>query len=205
MEPSERTALEEEIGAALDAGDPERAITAAIRGYGPELLGFLCARQADEDRVHEAFSLLCEDLWKGIGGFQRRSSFRTWMYVVARGALSRCLRSDQRHGRRMMPLSRWGDAAEQVRSATMPFLRTSVQDRFTALRNALPEDDQELLILRVDRKLEWADLAQVLSGRDDLAGEELKRESARLRKRFQIVKDRLREAALRDGLLEPSE
>jgi hypothetical protein len=41
-----------------------------------------------------------------------------------------------------------------------------------------------------------------MSGRDDLEGDELKRESAKLRKRFQSVKERLREMAVNDGLLE---
>jgi RNA polymerase sigma-70 factor (ECF subfamily) len=43
-------------------------------------------------------------------------------------------------------------------------------------------------VLRVDRDLEWRDIARVL-GVEESA---IDRETARLRKRFQVVKERLR-------------
>ena len=69
------------------------------------------------------------------------------------------------------------------------------------LREELPAEDQALLILRVDKQLDWNELAQVLS-EDELAGDALRRESARLRKRFQMIKERLRKRAEEEGLLE---
>jgi RNA polymerase sigma-70 factor (ECF subfamily) len=67
----------------------------------------------------------------------------------------------------------------------------------------LPQEDQELLMLRVDRDLPWDALAEVLRGDDEipLTPDVRKREAARLRKRFQLIKDRLREMARREGLL----
>jgi RNA polymerase sigma-70 factor (ECF subfamily) len=73
------------------------------------------------------------------------------------------------------------------------------------LREALPPEEQALLMLRVDRELAWNDLAHVLA--DDAAapleGKALAREAARLRKRFQVVKEKLYDAARRDGLVTP--
>jgi RNA polymerase sigma-70 factor (ECF subfamily) len=201
MEPAERSALEESIQASLSAGDHASAVSAAIRGYGPEVLGFLYAQQRDEESANDAFSQTCEDLWKGVASFGQRSSFRTWMYAVARAALHRTRRTTGRREKRQASLSTWEEAAAQVRSATAMIKRTDVKDRFAELRESLPSEDQELLVLRVDRAMEWADLARVLSDRIDLDGEDLKRESARLRKRFQLVKDELRKAAEREGLL----
>jgi RNA polymerase sigma-70 factor (ECF subfamily) len=61
-----------------------------------------------------------------------------------------------------------------------------------------------LLVLRVDRNLEWNDLARVLAEGDDgtapLADADVTREAARLRKRFQLLKEKLREMAKREGL-----
>jgi RNA polymerase sigma-70 factor, ECF subfamily len=60
-------------------------------------------------------------------------------------------------------------------------------------------------VLRIDRGLSWSDLARVLhEGEEDAAldDEALAREAARLRKRFQLVKDKLREMAKKEGLLE---
>ncbi len=202
MDPAERSALEESIQARLLGGDPTGAVTAAIRGYGPEVLGFLYAQQRDDEGANEAFSQMCEDMWKGIDSFGQRSSFRTWMYAVARAALHRTRRTKGRREKRQASLSTWEEAAAQVRSATAMIKRTDVKDRFAQLRERLPEEDRELLVLRVDRSMEWTDLARVLSERVDLDGDDLKRESARLRKRFQLVKEELRRAAEQEGLIE---
>lgn len=201
MTAEQRSALSEQVEAAVAAKDLERAATLVVDGYGPEILSFLYALQRDEALVSDAFSQFCEDLWKGLERFEGRASLRTWLYTLARHALYRCRRSEQRRSRRESPLSTWADVQEKMRTSTMMYLRTSVKDRMTQLREALPPEDQELLILRVDRQLDWKALAQVLSD-GDLDEEALKREAARLRKRFQLVKDRLREAAEREGLLE---
>jgi len=61
-----------------------------------------------------------------------------------------------------------------------------------------------LLMLRVDRGLSWLELAEVMfSGEAALGDEERKTEAARLRKRFQHAKDRLRKLAQEAGLLDP--
>jgi RNA polymerase sigma-70 factor (ECF subfamily) len=59
-----------------------------------------------------------------------------------------------------------------------------------------------LLVLRVDRGLAWEDIALTFLDDPEAASEEdKKREAARLRKRFQIVKKRLGERAREVGLL----
>ena len=60
-----------------------------------------------------------------------------------------------------------------------------------------------LLSLRIDRKLAWNDLARILHDGQEgqLGAEELKRESARLRKQFQATKEKLTELAKRHGLI----
>src|SRR5689334_23110895 len=115
---SDGNPLESEIAAALAAGEHDKAVTAAIRGYGPEVLGFLHAQERDEVRANEAFSQLCEDMWKGIGAFAGRSSFRTWMYTVARAAMNRVRRTTGRRKKRIRAMETWEDAAEMVRSQT---------------------------------------------------------------------------------------
>jgi RNA polymerase sigma-70 factor (ECF subfamily) len=81
-------------------------------------------------------------------------------------------------------------------------LRTETKSKLVELRQRLPDDDQLLLILRIDRHLSWEELARVfLEEREDASAEALKRESARLRKRFQLVKERLRALAVEHGLV----
>jgi RNA polymerase sigma-70 factor (ECF subfamily) len=58
-----------------------------------------------------------------------------------------------------------------------------------------------LLILRVDKDLEWREIAAALAD-EDLAADELQREATRLRKRFRVVAERLRELARERGILD---
>jgi RNA polymerase sigma-70 factor (ECF subfamily) len=92
----------------------------------------------------------------------------------------------------------------RVRTQTLTFLRTQTKKRIAELRDELPEDDRVLLILRVDRGLAWVELARVLLGERIDGGHDdatVKREAVRLRKRFQLVKERLTQLAEKEGLL----
>ena len=83
-----------------------------------------------------------------------------------------------------------------MRTATLAALRTETKDRMVKLRERLPPDDQALLILRVNRRLEWKEIAQVMGRAGEAAGDEtIAKEARRLRKRYQLVKDRLRRMA----------
>jgi hypothetical protein len=70
------------------------------------------------------------------------------------------------------------------------------------LREQLPVDEQTLLILRVNRQLRWEEIAQVMLFDSVVEPAELKVGAARLRKRFQIAKEKLRRMALEAGILE---
>lgn len=179
------------------AGSFEDVLTLAFEAYGAEVYGFLVSRLRDADTAHDAFGQTCEDLCRSITTFEWRCSLRTWIYKLARSAASRQLRGQKVD----VPLSEISDLAEQARSRTREYLRTEVKDRFAALREELSAEDQTLLILRVDRGLDWLEIAEVLSD-GDLSADERGRASARLRQRFKTVKDRLRSRAVEVGLLE---
>jgi RNA polymerase sigma-70 factor (ECF subfamily) len=186
---------EEQIGEALDRADFPTAATRTLEAYGAEIFSLLAAlhRGAEAD-ADDAFSLFCENLWKGLPGFARRSSVRTWAYTVARHASSR-VRDKQRATREVhVSGEAFANLAEAVRTGTWTKIRRETANRLRELREQLAPDDQMLLILRVERDLDWKDLAQVLA--DEALGEaELVRESARLRKRFQWIKEKLRSLA----------
>ncbi|HEX7480846.1 MAG TPA: hypothetical protein VF331_23795 [Polyangiales bacterium] len=64
---------------------------------------------------------------------------------------------------------------------------------------------QLLLDSRLSRRFSWKDIARICLGvSDDDGSAELDREAARLRKRFQLMRDRLREMAAAQGLLSGS-
>ena len=121
--------------------------------------------------------------------FRWTSSFRTWAYAIARN-----LARDSHRRRKRAKEVALDEAPEiaqhaiAVRTTTMMYMRTETKKRFDELRAALDEDDRTLLVLRVDRRMPWRDIARVMA--ED--GDDLDRLSASLRKRFERVKERLR-------------
>jgi RNA polymerase sigma-70 factor (ECF subfamily) len=196
MDTESRTRLEEEIRAQCDAGQHGVAATAAIKGYGPEILGYLVATARTETDAADAFSMFCEDVWRGLPRFRFASSLRTWAYTLARHALYRLVRDPERRRAKVSPSEapELAQLAENVRTSTLMHLRTEIKDKVAALREQLDEEDRTILILRVDRKLAWQDIARVLADEDITDADATKR-SAALRKRFERIKERLRKLA----------
>lgn len=177
-----------EIEDLIRSGQLEPAATLALERYGSEVYGYLVGVVgADADDV---FSQLAEDLWRGLPNFHLECSVRTWMYLLARHAVARLRRSPW-HQRRTGE-SQLDAFVAQARSRTQPWQRTEVKDRWQKLRESLDEEDRTLLVLRVDRALEWEEVARVTLGEVEPGAAELKRETERLRKRFQLLKDELK-------------
>jgi RNA polymerase sigma-70 factor, ECF subfamily len=180
-----------------ERGAFDAALTATLQLYADELFGFLRGLARDQIQAEEAFSATCERLWRGLSGFRWDSTLRVWAYRIARNEFLRTVR-DTARVRKQVPLSEVASiraAVERVRSATPLYMQTEVKDRFAALRAQLAPEDHMLLGLRIDRKLPWIDIAKVLAASDDAPSP---REIAALRKRFERLKQRLRELAAGD-------
>jgi RNA polymerase sigma-70 factor (ECF subfamily) len=188
-------ALEKRIGELLGAGDHTAAATVAVRGYGPQILGYLQAVLRSEDDGAEAFSTFCENLWIGIPDYQHRNSFKAWAYTIAWHAALRIVQDPQRKRQRPLQTSEAEKLALEVRSQTAPHLLTENKEGLAELRQALDPLEQTLLILRIDRGLSWSEVAEVFASEGEDVSE------ASLRKRFERIKVRVRELAVARGLL----
>jgi len=182
------------IRALISSGEIDHATEEAIRLYGPELIGWLCSILPPDCDAQEAFSRLSEDMWKSFRRFDGRCSVRTWCYMLARHVASR-LRTQPRRSQEELVSS----IPSVVQAVTHVWNTTRannqrVQDVYAEIRSALDEDDQALLVLRVDRDLAWRDIAIVLLG-ENADPDEITRRAATLRKQFERVKTRLRELA----------
>jgi DNA-directed RNA polymerase specialized sigma24 family protein len=87
----------------------------------------------------------------------------------------------------------------ETRAATETWRRTEVKDKVRELRERLSDEEQEILILRVDRAMAFDEIARVLE--PDLPSAELKKRAAALRKRFERIRERLKTWAIEEGLL----
>lgn len=200
----DRRALEDVVHELLERGQPRQAAERVIRGYGPEICG-LFARVLGDDRAatDDAFSLFCEAVWMSLPAFEWRASLRTWVYVLARRALSsqRRNRFRQRGRERPFETHEVSGIAAEVRDETRSATQLARADRLAVLRASLGQPDQLLLILRIDRGMSWPEIATiVLPDTTDT-----RRAAATLRKRYERVTTRLRELAEQHGLVERRE
>ena len=110
--------------------------------------------------------MFAEDLWVGLPGFAWRCGPRGWVYVVARNAANRLLRSPHQRKQHKLTLPERASLSAliaQVRSATQAHRRTEAKAAIQAIRERLDPDDQMLLVLRVDKGMQFRELALVMN------------------------------------------
>jgi RNA polymerase sigma-70 factor, ECF subfamily len=202
MSPASRHTVEAEvlIRARCGEGNHALAFDLALSTYEAELLSFLRAFTPEHELAREVYSDLSECLWRSLPDFRWECSFRTWAYMLARQASLR----HRRERLRREKLSGEVDLSEvpyQGRSSTQPWLQTGIKARFRRLRTRLSIDEQQILLLRVDREMSWSDVARVMNGTDPVEALELTARTAALRQRFHAIKERLRALALEEGLI----
>lgn len=189
------SALEQAIRACADEGRYADAVTVAIEGYGRDLLTYLHALVRDEDQARELFAEASMRIWLNLPKFRWHSTFRTWSHAIARNLACDAQRRRQREQARQVGLSDAPEVAAiaaAVRSTTLLHLRGESERQLDALRASLDFDERTLLILSLDQRMSWREIAEVMSdGETDERA--LQRLSARLRKRFERLKDRLRD------------
>lgn len=201
MQLDEREKLEQDIHELCQKGDLAGAVERALEGYGQEIMRLMASVLHDYERSRDAFSLFSENLLRGLSGFRWESSFRTWAYRLARNACYQVMHAPA--GREQpVTMSKMPDEALKPRSETRPWQRTSVKERFRALRESLDPEARMLLLLRVDQRLSWEEVARVMAEGDNPPTDaELKRKAAALRQQFQRIKTHLRSMAEEEGLI----
>ena len=188
-------ALEHRIAGALDRGDRSAATTEALRGYGPQIAGYLRAVTKSEQAASDAFSIFCEFVWVGLPKFRRESSFFTWAYRLAWGAVRRLAEDPFVRRARRLETSEVEALAAEIYSTSYERMRDEAPQRLAELRGRLTPAEQTLLILRIDRGLSWKEIAQVLDEEGASADE------AALRKRFERLRAKIRDLAIEHGVL----
>jgi RNA polymerase sigma-70 factor, ECF subfamily len=186
--------VDETVKARLAGGDLRGAATEALRAFGPKILGYLQAVLRDEADAADAFSIFAEHLWRGLQTWRGQSSLKTWAFKLAwNAALNLKDEAWRRRGRRF----RTGEAsrlAEEIRTRTAVKVERQKQ-ALDALRAALTEEEQTLLVLRIDQQLSWEEIAEVMG---DTAAP---LDAAALRKRFGRLKEKLTRLARERGLV----
>jgi RNA polymerase sigma-70 factor (ECF subfamily) len=198
----ERGILDERLRQLVLSGEVDRAATEALRALGPEVFGFLHGVVRSDSDAEEIFAATSERVWRSISGFRWQCALRTWLYCIARNEMLRFVDGARKRNAGRVTPSALDDVVAGVRTETLSALRTQKRDTLRRLRDELPEDDRTLVILRIDRALSWGEIARAfLTDPENDTEDDVAREAARLRKRFQLVKRRLADRARDEGLL----
>lgn len=188
--------LDARVRSAIEAHDFKTAAEHILNALGADLVRVIHARFRQEQLTAEVFSHVTEDLWVGLPHFAFRCSVRAWVFTLARNAGNRYLDRELRRQRGQVPLSQVPELAHAIvraRTQSLHEVPSDASEWLASLRDELSEDDQLLLTLRVDRALDFREIAIVMLGDADADRANVVREAARQRKRFQTLKQRLRE------------
>ncbi len=202
--------IEKRTKEAFQAADYKTATSIFLHHYRNDIYTFLLGRLSyNETDAEDVLSEFQEDFCKGLPGFRWRCTLRSWAYRLAWNAACRFLKDPYRKPERHLPLSQQSRIAQTSagqRSETKKYLRTETKSWLCRIRKQLTDDEQALLVLRVNKKMSWRELAMIMSdGGETLDETDINRTSARLRQRFTKVKTKIKELARDDGMLESTE
>lgn len=182
--------IERRVRAALVRGEGKQAVEIAMAFFGPELYGFVTAALTGERGVLDVYAGLVAALPDALREFQWRCELRVFLYHQARLALRRHHESKRGGRLAMMP-------PLHARLALLPPFRRQRRLAVATLRSALAPDDREVIVLRVDRRLRWIELAVTALG--ETADEQaLRAEARRIRERFRTLRQRMKQLTDRD-------
>jgi RNA polymerase sigma-70 factor, ECF subfamily len=127
---------EREAQDALARGSPEEALAALMRSYGVGLFRFCRQMMADSDLAQDVFQTTWLQAFEALTGFKMRSSFRTWLFSIAR---HRCLDATKTSRRREKRITFPGELPEAPAPDPAAEMRLGERDRRLALRRCLEE------------------------------------------------------------------
>lgn len=141
----------------LAGRDRERAARALYRNYGGELYGFAYARLRDHGLAEELVQDVFTRVWNHASSFdEQRSSVRTWLYAIARNAVTDL---ERRRGRRLAgpQVAAEHDAADLDEPLETAMLRFQIQMAISRLT----AEHRQVITLVHFRGLPLAEIAEL--------------------------------------------
>jgi RNA polymerase sigma-70 factor (ECF subfamily) len=177
----------------LDGGDAHAAAARLLRERGAAVHDYLEAVLRDPARIRDAYSLCAEWAWAGLGRARGASTPRAWLFAVAHLAAGLA-------GGEAWPRVRDGYPAGEATALALQHAAPSGARRNAAsdetlvrLHQHLTPSEQNLLALRLEQRLEWQEVADVLSADGGRVS------ATAARKRFERMKERIALLAREQG------
>jgi DNA-directed RNA polymerase specialized sigma24 family protein len=188
---SDTAALEQRVRRLAAEGRVGRAAGRVLKAHGSELFGFLVAVLDNYRGAAHVYADAAKAMERALAGARWTCSLRTLAYSVVRRELARHLRANA---------ARLGEGPAEIDDAekTLSCRPVALSMAVARLRGRLADEDRELLILRVDRQLEWEDIA-ISSLGWDAPRDALAKEVERVVARMDEIRKQLAEVAVAYG------
>ena len=152
---------EAEARRALAAGDREAVLSILMAAYGTVLYRFCRQLVADPDLAQDVHQTTFLQAFESLTGFGGRSSFRTWLFGIARHRCLDALKGARRRERRITFLGELPEPPEPGPPADAGLSRL---DRRTVLRRCLEElvpRVRAALLLRFQGDFSYQEMARI--------------------------------------------
>ncbi len=138
------------------------AFDALVRRYHRQLFGFLVRQSANHQDAEEAYAETLVKLFRGRSSYQEQSTFRSWLFQIAR----RCAIDVQRRRRRWIRLLQRTEAYDLPSAPPSPDGPLRTAERKASVDEAiaaLPEEHRAAVLLRYRYDLDHDEVAVALS------------------------------------------
>jgi len=196
-----RQAFETQLQVLHTQGNFEQVLSQALERYGQQLAGLqLKMLRHDAIAAEDAWSIFLEQAWRGLPGFAWRAQLRTWLFLLARNAVSRLHRGahHKQHFTSLTPAL--AQAAQRTFTTAIGY--DTAADHFMDYFDRLDLEDQWICALRIGCRLSWRDVANIVNDWGDatIDSDVERKECARIRNRFNRMQQRMRAWAQDEGL-----
>ncbi len=169
-------------------------------GYGVRVFGHLRAIMKNDREAKEVFFKFSCVVLEDIAAFRGELSLKSWLYGVAYRVMVEHWK--ERNTRSEFQFTRNDDRAFHGRASIDRWDESPIKDALRQLCSQLPKDEQTILILRIERDMDWYELARVFLDIEEATNAELLQFVMNRRKlRFNRSKEKVHTLAAVKALL----
>lgn len=158
--PPGRQRIEDEARNAHVRRDWKAVLHILVRGYGASLRYYCGRLLGDESQADDVYQTILLQMLVHLPRFSGRSSFRVWLYAIARHRCLDALKGTRRRWRCLEQAEEGPEPRDPRESAEETLLREATHARLREELQRLPASSREALVLRYYEQLSYEEMAQ---------------------------------------------
>jgi RNA polymerase sigma-70 factor, ECF subfamily len=172
---------EEDARAALERGDSRRAITILMQAYGRAIHRHCQQILGDRDLADDVHQVVFVEAFRDLARFEARSSFRTWLFGIARHRCLDAIKVGARRRRRFVRAESLPEALDERAAADDALAAGAEQQALTDALVRLPDEVRIAVLLRHVEGMSYDEIGEVCNARPATVQARVARALPRLR------------------------